>query len=159
MLIIADTSALVAISTCDGLQWLDTLFDELQVPNAVYIEAITEGKPQAEKLKRYLADKVAGTDLSELIIAAPGMGKGELEAMALYRKRKADRLLIDDLRARKVALYNNIQVVGSVGILLMAKNQGLIKAIRPHLERIQKSEVHLGDALIAEALKMAGEAI
>ncbi len=41
MLIIADTSALVAISTCDGLQWLETLFDELQVPNAVYIEAIS----------------------------------------------------------------------------------------------------------------------
>ena len=157
MLIIADTSALVAIATCNGLQWLDALFSELQVPNAVYVEAITEGKPQAEKLKLYLVDKVSKTDLSDLVIAAPGMGKGELEAMALYRQRQADRLLIDDLRARKVALFNKIHVIGSVGILLMAKNQGLIPAIKPCLEMIQASEVHLGDSLIAEALQMAGE--
>lgn len=157
MLIIADTSALVAIATCDGLHWLDTLFEKLLVPRAVFDEAVTEGKPQALKLKCYLADKVTDADLKGLVIAAPGMGKGELEAMALYRKVQADRLLIDDLRARKVAQYNEIHVIGSVGILLMAKNQGLIPAIKPHLSCIQQSEVHLGTALIAEALKMAGE--
>ena len=46
---------------------------------------------------------------------------------------------------------------GSVGILLMAKHQGLIPAIKPYLERIQDSEVYMGKALFAEALKMAGE--
>lgn len=157
MLIIADTSALVAVATCDGLHWLDALFDELQVPRAVFNEAVTEDKPQAATLKQYLADKVTDADVTELIIAAPGMGKGELEAMALYRKTQADRLLIDDLRARKVAQYNGIHIIGSVGILLMAKNQGLIPAIKPYLNRIQQSEVHLGSALTAEALKMAGE--
>ncbi|QLQ31825.1 MAG: hypothetical protein HZT40_09765 [Candidatus Thiothrix singaporensis] len=83
MLIIADTSALIAISTCDGLHWLDTLFQQLLVPRAVFDEASAADKPQAEKLKQYLADKVTDTDLHELVIAAPGMGKGELEAMAL----------------------------------------------------------------------------
>ena len=157
MLIIADTSSLIAIATCDGLNWLDTLFQELLVPRAVFDEAVTDGKPQAEKLKRFLTDKVADSDLGQLIIAAPGMGKGELEAMALYRKLHADRLLIDDLRARKVAQYNGLQIIGSVGILLMAKNQGLIPLIEPYLDMIQQSEVYLSSALVAEALKMAGE--
>jgi len=157
MLIIADTSALVAIATCDGLSWLDSLFKRLLVPSAVFNEAISEGKPQAEKLRHYLADKVMDSQLEAFIIAAPGMGRGELEAMALYRKEQADRLLIDDLRARKVAQYNGIQVIGSVGILLMAKHKGLIKTIKPYLEQIQQSEVYLSHALIIQALKMAGE--
>ena len=157
MLIIADTSALVAIATCDGLPWLDALFKGLLVPRAAHDEAVTEGKPQAEKLRHYLADKVADSDLESLIIAAPGMGRGELEAMALYRKEQADRLLIDDLRARKVARYNDINIIGSVGILLMAKSEGLIPAIKPSLEKIRHSEVHLGNALVTEALKIAGE--
>jgi len=157
MLIVADTSALIAVATCDGLSWLDTLFGSLSVPQAVFDEAIEEGKPQAERLRRYLSDKVVDIDLNDFIIAAPGLGQGELQAMALYRHSHANRLLIDDLRARKAAQYNGINIIGSAGILLMAKNQGLISSVKPHLEAISKSEVHLGDKLIAEVLKIAGE--
>lgn len=158
MLVIADTSALIAVATCDGLSWLDTLFDTLSVPRAVFDEAIEDGKPQAGKLKHYLSGKVVDIDLNDFIIAAPGLGQGELQAMALYRHVHADRLLIDDLRARKAAQYNGINIVGSAGILLMAKNQGLITTVKPYLERISNSEVYLSEALVSEVLNIAGEA-
>ena len=157
MLIIADTSALIAIATCDGLDWLDTLFTEIQVPQAVFKEATEKDKPQADTLKAYLTGKVIDIDLSNFVIATQGLGLGELEAMALYKHQQADNLLIDDLRARKAATYNNIKIIGSIGVLLLAKEQELISAIKPYLELIQQSEIHIGKELIQQALTLANE--
>ena len=158
MLVVADSSALIAVATCDGLNWLDHLFTKVQVPQTVYAEATAKGKPQASALKNYLAGKVIDVDLSEFVIVTTKLGKGELEAMALYKHQHADRLLIDDLQARKAASYNGIKVIGSVGILLLAKENGLIPSIRPYLDAIQHSCIYINQGLINEALKIACEA-
>ena len=47
MLLVADASALIALATCDGLSWLDALFGEVLVPEAVYREVTLADKPQA----------------------------------------------------------------------------------------------------------------
>jgi hypothetical protein len=115
MLIVADTSALVALAACQRLHLLEVLFDEIRVPPAVHRECTMPGKPGAEALDECLSGKVAEVALSEFVIAVPGLGQGELEAMALYRKLLADELLLDDQRARKVARFNGMRVIGSVG--------------------------------------------
>ena len=51
MLIIADSSALVALALCDGLTFLDQLFDEINVPQSVFEEVIVKGKPAANILR------------------------------------------------------------------------------------------------------------
>lgn len=157
MLVIADTSALIAIASCSGLHWLDALFAEIQVPQAVYDEATEQGKPQANALRNYLTGKVLNIEISEFVIAAPKLGKGELEAMALYKQQHADRLLIDDLQARKTANYNNIKIIGSMGILLLAKDKGLVSTVKPHLDVIQQSNIHIGHDLIKKVLILADE--
>jgi hypothetical protein len=58
MLIVADSSALVALALCDGLELLSRLFAEIRVPQAVYDEVIVEGKPAAQMLQNYLKGKV-----------------------------------------------------------------------------------------------------
>lgn len=157
MLIIADTSALLALASCDSLTLLDTLFEEVRVPQAVFEECAVPGKPQAEHLGQYLRDKVTDVDLATLVIAAAGLGQGELEAMALYKKLRADRLLVDDHRARKVARLNGIEIVGSIGVLLLARERALIPSIRPRLEEIRAAGIHLGSEVFSEALRLAGE--
>lgn len=157
MLIVADTSALVALAACNALSLLDQLFQEVRVPPAVLRECTVPGKPEAERLGAYLNDKVANVDLSEFIIAVAGLGQGELEAMALYKRLHADRLLVDDHRARRVAGLNGIEVVGSLGILLLAKQSGLIQEIRPVLAMIAAAGVHYSEQLVSEALRLAGE--
>jgi hypothetical protein len=158
MLIIADTSALITIATCNGLRWLEYLFENLLIPRAVFLEATEENKPQSVRLKRYLLDKVVDINLQDFLITFPiGLGQGELEAMALYKREHADRLLIDDLRARKTASYNGINIIGSMGVLLLAKKKGLIPAVKPYIELIQRSEIHLGQPLMTEVLKVADE--
>jgi hypothetical protein len=96
-------------------------------------------------------------DLHDFVITTEGLGNGELQAMALYKKQHANRLLIDDLRARKAALRNDIHIIGSVGILLLAKENRLISAIKPYLQIIQQTDAHLSPKLIDKALLIAGE--
>jgi uncharacterized protein len=157
MLVVVDTSALVALTACESLSLLDQLFEKVRVPQAVFSECTVPGKPGKEVLERYLHDKVEGVDLVEFAIAAVELGRGELEAMALYKRLGADRLLVDDLRARRIARLNSIAIIGSIGVLLMAKVEGHLSVVRPRLEAIRSAGIHLSEQLIAEALQVAGE--
>lgn len=157
MLVVADTSALVALAACDVLSILDSLFQEVRVPLAVFQECTVAGKPEAERLKAYLRGKVVEVDLKEFVIAVAGLGQGELEAMVLYKRLRADRLFLDDHRARNVARLNGIEVVGSLGVLLQAKESGLIAELRPLVDIIQTAGIHYGAQLVAEALRLASE--
>jgi hypothetical protein len=65
--------------------------------------------------------------------------------------------LIDDRRGRKVAKINQIDVIGSLGILLAAKAKGLVPDVAPLLRQIEQSDVYLSPDLIAIVLKLAGE--
>ena len=113
MLIVADSSALVSLANCRCLHVLGNLFDEVKVPQAVFDEVVIEGKPEAEALHSYLKGKVVSVDLTQFVIDAGGLGRGEIEAMALYKRLHASLLLVDDKRARKVARLNKIEIVGS----------------------------------------------
>jgi len=157
MLIIADSSALVALATCQCLHWLEILFDELKVPQAVFNEVVIEGKPEAEILRRYLEGKIVNVDLTDMVIDAGGLGRGELEAMVLFKKLHSNLLLIDDKRARKIAQLNNIEIVGSLGVLLLAKQKGLIKQIKPVLDKLCVSEINVSERLVKKTLQLAGE--
>lgn len=157
MIIVADSSALVALAVCDGLHWLDALYKEVRVPIAVFEECVVAGKPEAEKLRAYLSDKTVDIDLSDLVITANGLGAGELQAMALYKHLDAQHLLIDDRRAKKVASLNAIKAIGSLGLLLRVKEKGLITEIKPYATTIQQSNLYLSNAVMKEVLRLAGE--
>jgi predicted nucleic acid-binding protein len=157
MLVVADTSALVALAACDGLALLDQLFQDVRVPPSVFRECTVSGKPEGERLGLYLRDRVTEVDLKDFVIAVAGLGEGELEAMALYKRLRANHLLVDDHRARKVASLNGIRVVGSLGVLLQAKELRLVAEIRPLVAAIQAAGIHYGEQLVTEALRLAGE--
>jgi hypothetical protein len=63
------------------------------------------------------------------VIKSAGLGAGESEAMALALVLHADRVLLDELAGRKLALRLGVPVIGSVGVLLAAKRKSLIPAV------------------------------
>lgn len=77
--------------------------------------------------------------------------------MALYKQLGADALLIDDRRARLIAEHNHIFCIGALGLLLLAKKQGVVSQVRPYVERLQASSIHYGDNLLRSVLRFAGE--
>lgn len=157
MILVADCSALVALSICDSLHLLEELFTSVVVPESVYWEATKPDKHQAQALKHFLQGKVHQVDLSNYVFLDAFADAGETEAMVLYKQLSADKLLIDDRRGRKVAKINQINTIGSLGILLAAKAKGLVKEVKPLLRQIEQSNIYLSPELIATVLELASE--
>jgi len=153
-MIIGDSSALIALSVVDKLELLEALYENLFVPQAVYNEVTQVGRPQSDKLKKFLQNRVKVVDLN---LTKLGLGLGELEAITLYKELDADVLLIDDNRAKKYAVLNDVKVIGSLGILIKAKENGLIEKVKPLLEGIMKSEVYISEKLMLQVLRICDE--
>jgi len=157
MILIADSSALVALSICDSLDLLNTLFGEVKVPQAVYDEVSVSHKPEAQALNKYLSDKIEYVNTDNYVYLDAYADAGETEAMLLYKQINADWLLIDDKRGKKIAIVNKIRTIGSLGVLLSAKKRGLIKKVKPKLDLLAKSDLYLSDSLIKTILELAEE--
>lgn len=77
--------------------------------------------------------------------------------MALYKKIGGDWLLVDDEKARKAARLNNIKIIGSLGVLLIAKEIKLIQYIRPYINKIQESNIYYSEKILKEVFELANE--
>ena len=157
MILVADASALIALSACDCLHLLDALFGNVIVPEAVYVEVVVTNKPQSLRLQSYLQGKVRPVNMDRFVYLDAFADAGETQAMLLYKEVAADYLLIDDRRGRKVAHINQIKTVGSMGVLLQAKRSGLISQVEPLLAKITASPVFISAGLIQTVLELAGE--
>jgi predicted nucleic acid-binding protein len=154
--IIGDSSALVALAVVNQLELLEKLYDRLYIPQAVFDEVTQIGKPQSDKLRQFLQSKVKRVNLT---LTQLGLGLGELEAITLYKELDADVLLIDDNRAKKYASLNGVTVIGSLGVLVKAKEKGHIEKVKTLLEELQKSEVYISHKLIEKVLEICGESL
>ncbi len=157
MLAVADSSALVALATCDTLKILTALYEIVKVPQAVFDEVVVVGKPQAATLADYLHGRMVPVDTEQIVIAAGGLGQGELEAMALCRTLSATVLIIDDRRARAIAESNGIDCIGTLGVLLLAKHKTVITEVTPFVEALRDSPIHYQNELLDKVLQLAGE--
>ena len=111
-------------------------------------------KLQGAKLKEFLTGKVVDAELS---ISKIGLGSGELEAISLYKNMSADFLLIDDKRAKSFAKLNGVNVIGSLGVMMLAKELGKIKTIKDDFEKILKSDVFVSKKMIERILISVNE--
>ena len=155
MLLVADSSALIALAICDGLNLLALLYEEVKVPTEVFTEVTQPLKKEAKKLADYLKDKIADINIQDYIISDFNLGVGELHAMALYKKLNADIMLVDDKKARQIAEFNGIKIIGSIGILLLAHRKKLLINITDKLNMLKNSDLHLSSVLIKNALEIA----
>ena len=157
MIVVADASPLIALTICDSLPILEGLFDEVKVSQAVYDEVSMRHKSGSEQLIDYLKNKVVQINLDDYIIDAGRLDKGELCSMALYKRIQADYLLIDEKIGRKIAKINDINVIGSLGVLVEAKKKGLILTLKPCVDTLRASKIYFSDSLLDYVLDVVGE--
>lgn len=160
-LIVADSGPLIVFARCQQLELLQQVVKEIVVPLTVYEECTREThKPGAQSLitarqiNLIIVRSNAETP-AELKIAP--LDKGEMSALALALEMKCP-VLMDERIGRMVAKQNSIAVIGSLGVLLKAKQMGLIEQIRPILDAWQKNGYFISAALKTEALQLAQEA-
>jgi len=77
--------------------------------------------------------------------------------MILAKEIEADICIIDDLLARKYAKYYNLNITGTIGILLKAKELGLITRIKPIMDELKVSGIYIDTKLYNRVLEIARE--
>lgn len=101
--------------------------------------------------------RAAVADRATLDQLPPSLHAGEREAIALAKERRA-LLLIDEIRARRVAMDQKIDVIGTLRVLSEAKRLGLITTVRPIIALMQSRGYRFDRVLIRQFLERMGEA-
>ena len=118
MLVVSNSSPLIALAAIERLDLLSGLFSSVVVPPAVASE-ISRSVPTRPT---WLSLQPLGQALPTAVLR-PALGSGEREAIALALELHADQLILDDLPARSVARALGLTVIGTLGILLAAKRR------------------------------------
>lgn len=135
MIVVSDSSPLIALASIGQLHLLRVLFGEVLVPEVVWGEISHQrGKPGVQALlEASWIRRVEVAQDSYLMALQSEIDQGEAEALALAAEVNADLVLLDERRGRKMALEMGFRVIGAAGVLGLAKAQGLLPEIRPLL--------------------------
>jgi len=83
--------------------------------------------------------------------------KGESSAIALAMETPNSTLILDDIKARKIAQQLGLTYTGTIGVIIKAKLQGIIPTIKPILAKIKQTDFRLYADIELQALKEANE--
>ena len=160
MIVISDTSVLNYAIQIEVGYLLPVLFGGIIIPVAVYAELQRAKDSRHEALLNapwLQRAQVHNRALLEPFLRIP-LGLGEAEAIVLYQELKADALLIDESRGRREARKNAVRIIGLLGVLTLAKKEGLIAAVKPFIERlISETDFRCSESLIRQVLTIAHE--
>ena len=152
--VVADASVLIALAQIGQLSLLQRLFGEIVIPPAVAHEV----SPSLPQIPGWIETRAVQRPLDARVIAAR-LDPGETEAIALALQAKVERVILDDLPARRLAmrLGLGLGVIGTAGVLFLAKQRELIPAVRPSLDALKAAGFRLRKDVYDEVLKAAGE--
>lgn len=161
MIVVSDTTPLIGLSSIGRLEILHELFGDVYIPQAVFDETVTSGREEG-KAKHAVANAawihvVEVKDRLAVNILLDEMDLAEVETIILASELNADWVLMDEKKGRRKLSQLNIPKIGTVGILLKAKQLGLVENLKSELENLQKSGFSISQLVIEEVLKMAGE--
>jgi uncharacterized protein len=159
-LVVADTTPISCLVRIGRADLLSALFPEVRIPGAVAEEldrgAALLGDWRSLLLPKVQIDVVEPSPLLKLL--EDELDAGEAAAIALAVSLCADVVLIDEARGRNVAGRLGLVVLGTVGMVAMAKRRGLIPAARPMLEQVrERGGLWVTDKLVADVLVRLGE--
>jgi len=158
MIIVADSSPLLSFAIIDRLELIEQIFGKLLVPSAVFNELTVSDKPYSKELKEFLKNKVFAVKNIDLVkMLSNEIDLGESEAIALALEKHIPDILIDDLKGRKIAFFNGLFPIGTIGGLLQAKEKKLIDEIKPLLDILIQNDIRIGNSLYRKALNLASE--
>lgn len=161
MTIVSNTSPLSNLAVIGELDLLQQIYPKILVPPVVQSELMQFSEIQpaiATRLATGWLEVQAAQDLQLVSALEQTLDPGEAAAIALATELKADRLLIDERLGRRIAMQRGLKVRGILGIIVNAKNQGLLPAAKPLLDRlINEAGFRVSQALYERTLQKAGE--
>ena len=160
MIVVSDTTPLISLMKIGRLGLVEQLFGEVQIPEAVYAELITNPQFSEEAqqiqgssfIKRVVVNDSKSVDL---LRRATGLDKGESEAIILSDIYHADLFLMDEIKWRQVAKQMGLHLMGTVGMLRVAYEEKLLsyEGIVECIEVLKVNGRHISDKLFRQLLE------
>lgn len=163
MIVISDTTPILSLLKSGRLELLEKLYQTVVMPEAVYDELTNnnnyeEERKELEKCSFLSIEKVHNVESVQILRNVTGLDAGESESLVLYGEKKADLLLIDEHKGRSVAKKMSVEHIGTVGILMLAFDEGILTAeeIRETLKVMLACDIRLSRKLCNKVLHYVG---
>ena len=156
-MIFSNTTPLIALAGVRQLDLLSALFGEIHVVETVIDECAAGGPiavPNLRNLGWVRVVKVLPANQPGVLL---DLDRGERDTLTMAQKMGAARVIIDERIGRNIAELIGLHVVGTLGILLKAKEQGLIASFGETVARMRANGIHYHPALVSKLTSLAGE--
>jgi predicted nucleic acid-binding protein len=159
-LVVSNAGPLISLSTVSQLDLLKALFEQVSIPQAVYDEVVVhgEGEPGSQEVDE--ADWIEVCQVEDHLavdLLREALDAGESEAIVLAQGLNAKYVILDDGLARRKARHIKLPMLGTLGVLLMAKEADLIPVVKPILDELRQTDFRMSDRVYQRVLAKAGE--
>ncbi|MGH7184172.1 MAG: DUF3368 domain-containing protein [Nitrospiraceae bacterium] len=157
--VICDTSPLFYLHRLSHLSLLQKLYRRILVPEAVVAELLA-GRDQGEDvpaLTLYDWIEVHRVRTQNILPLISDLGSGESEVLTLALEEPGSLVILDDRYAREIAVARSIRLTGTAGILVKAKHDGYLPAVKPLLDELERLGFHLSKIVRRSILACAQE--
>lgn len=156
---VVNASPLIFLSKGGLLDLLKLAGDEIIVPLPVASEIDQRGAADvtAQAIQKTSWLVVTETLPPPALIQAWDLGEGESSVLSWAYANPGTEAILDDLAGRRCAAALGIPVRGTLGLVLVAKQRGVIVAARPVLEKLRQSGMYLSDKVLNQALALVAE--
>jgi len=156
--VVCNTTPILSLLEIGHLHILNDMYGEIFFPNAVY-EEIEVGKnwtyyTDLRKESWITIQNIQDTFTLDFLL---DLDRGEAEVIILAREIKADLVILDEALARSYAKRFDLKLTGTIGLLLKAKQKGLIANVGSLLDELVIKGVWLSPKIIQQAKTLAGE--
>lgn len=161
MIVVSDTTPLIGLASIGRLELLLEIFGEVYIPQAVYDETVAHGREEGiAKHAVASADWIRVVEVRDRLaveVLLDEMDLGEVETIILAKEMNADWVLMDERKGRRKLDQLNVPKIGTIGVLLKARQLELIPELKPEIEKLQPTGFSISPSVVSEILKLAGE--
>jgi len=148
-IVISDTSSLILFDKIGELELLAKVYDIILTTPQIASEY---GKNLPEWI--HIVDV---KDKKYQCFLETQVDWGEASAIALAKEVDNSILLLDDLKARKLASKLNMKFTGTLGVIHKAKQLGFINRIKPLIDKLLETNFRISNQVVSELLKLNNE--
>jgi len=160
VIVVSNSTILIGLVKIGKLDLLKEIFFKVFIPEEVFKEVVERGKdkPGSKLIKEAAWIKTRQVkDNTQVSFLLGSLEKGEAEALVLARELEADLILLDEEKARKSAVIAGFEIMGLLGLFILAKNLGLIDEVRPLVDELRMKKFRVSDRIVSMILKKAAE--
>lgn len=157
--IIVNSTPLIALAKANKLEILKEMYEHIIIPEAVYREVTEKDDIAAQRIeaaREWIEVRKVDSNLDRRMYRAK-LHEGEVEVMLLAQEIGADVVIIDDGADRKTAEYLGLPLTGTLGVMIKAKQRGLLEAVMPVVQQMEQNGIFFSKELKEKIRKLSNE--